>query len=163
MSISRHAEYTFLADPATSGIGAGTRVKLNAAGYIVAAGVADAEIGVVENSNLNAPIASTNPDGSPAASNPSRRPLRVRLWNMSGTVDVQAAGVIAKGDKLKRAANGQVAKWVSATDGSGAANAAPVYGWALQDADAAGQLIEVLPSPGLSLGTVGALAGAVNL
>ncbi|MEI6715728.1 MAG: hypothetical protein WCO60_18400 [Verrucomicrobiota bacterium] len=162
MSISRHAEYTFLADPSGSGIAAGIRVKLNSSGYIVAAGAADAEIGVVENSNLNAPVASLNPDGSVAASNPSKRPLRVRLWNMTGTIDVQSAGIIAKGDKLKRAANGQVAKWVAATDAVGQANATPVYGYALQDADAAGQLIEVLPAPPLSLGTVGLLTGAVS-
>lgn len=164
MSISRFSEYTFLADPAlSSGITNGVRVKLTSGGYITPAGVQDAEIGVTENSNLNAPVASQNPDGSVAANNASKRPLRVRLWNSHGTLEVRSAGSISRGDKLKRAANGAVAKWVSAADGPASANAAPVYGIALGDADASGQLLEVLVMPGIAAGSTGAGTGAVLL
>ncbi len=164
MSISRYSEYTFLADPSiTSGITNGIRVKLLAGGFIAPAGVQDSEIGVTENSNLNAPVASTNPDGSVASNNASKRPLRVRLWNSQGTLEVRSAGAISRGDKLKRGANGTVAKWVTLADGPASANAAPVYGVALGDADAAGQLLEVLVMPGIAAGSTGAGTGAVNL
>jgi len=164
MSISHFSEYTFLSDPSlSSGITNGVRVKLTAGGYIVPAGVQDAEIGVTENSNLNAPVAAINPDGSVADNNASKRPIRVRLWNSHGTLEVRSAGVIARGDKLKRGANGTVAKWVALTDGSAAANAAPVYGIALGDSVASGQLLEVLVMPGMAAGTTGAGTGAVNL
>jgi len=164
MSISRFSEYTFLSDPSLSGgITNGVRVKLTAGGYIVPAGVQDIEIGVTENSNLNARVASTNPDGSVADNNASKRPIRVRLWNAHGTLEVRSAGAISRGDKLKRAANGAVAKWVALTDGSASANAAPVYGVALGDADAAGQLLEVLVIPGIAAPSTGAGTGAVNL
>jgi hypothetical protein len=163
MSISRFSEYTFLSDPALSaGITSGVRVKLTSNGYITPAGVQDPEIGVTENSNLNAPVASTNPDGSVADNNASKRPIRVRLWNAHGTQEVRSAGAFVRGDKLKRAANGAVAKWVVANDGPAAANAAPVYGIALADADAAGQLVEVLVVPGVTAGSTGAGTGAVN-
>jgi hypothetical protein len=164
MSISRLSEITFLADPSiTSGITNGIRVKLLAGGFIAPAGVQEREIGITENSNLNAPVASTNPDGSIASNNASKRPLRVRLFNSPGTVEVRSAGAISRGDKLKRGANGTVAKWVTLADGPASTNAAPIYGYAIGEADSAGQLLEVLVEPGIAAGSTGAGTGAVNL
>lgn len=151
MSFARSAEYTFLSSPDVPGIGLGIRVKLDAAtGFILPAEAEDIEVGVVENSNENAPVASYNPDGTVAANNGSKRPLRVRLWNAPGTTDVATTGAIEAGERVKRAAGGRVARWDAPLD----AEVAP-YGFAMGPAVAPFDIIEVLPIPGAGGGSAG--------
>ncbi|MEI6715708.1 MAG: hypothetical protein WCO60_18300 [Verrucomicrobiota bacterium] len=156
MSFARSAEYTFLSSPNVAGIGLGIRVKLDGnTGFIVPAGASDMEIGVVENSNENAAVVAFNPDGSIAASNQSKRPLRVRLWNAYGTVDVASSGTISAGDRVRRADNGRVAKWDSVAD-----SAIAPYGFALGNGIAPTDIIEVLPIPGSSTTSGGGSGGS---
>jgi len=102
---------SFLA-ASSSGVGANLRVKLTANKTVEPAGASDTEIGVTD-----------------FKVNDEKTPVKVRLTNGGGSVEVIAGGAITAGSIVKRAANGKVT-----ADGAGS-NYGIAYGSATADGD----------------------------
>lgn len=103
--INRTGEDSYLAD-STSGIGRGLRVKLVNGRRITPAAAAELEVGTTETDAID-----------------NKTPVRVRLRNAPGTVEVQVNGAFDYGTVLKRDAAGKVGAAGAGSDHSTADSA----------------------------------------
>jgi hypothetical protein len=102
----------------SSGVAANIRVKLNSAAKLEVAGASDREIGVTDFATQN-----------------GTTPVKVKLSNGGGSLEVVAGGAITAGAVVKRAASGKVT-----ADGAGSD-----FGIAYGSADGDGDVIVVYP------------------